>query len=165
MKRLIVVIGSAALLLIGAFAGTAWARGDGWEPLPASPFDWQCGDTTVHIAYAMNKEYVKVTVLEDGTQVLKVTGALKLDLTTDAGASLEVNASGPGNSLAFPDGDFDFIGQGLNFVALTPEQSAATGLPEIFSAAGPIDILFRADGTVEVNRVNHKVTDICAELT
>jgi hypothetical protein len=164
MRRLI-VIGSAALLVIGAFAGTAWARGDGWEPLPAAPFDWQCGDTTVHITIPVNKEYVKVTVLEDGTQVLKVTGVLKLDLATDAGASLSVNASGPGNSLVFPNGDFEFISQGLNFVAFTPEQSAATGLPEIFTAAGPMDILFRTDGTVEVNRVNHKVTDLCAALT
>ena len=88
-------------------------------------------------------------------------------MTTDAGASVSVNASGPVRSLFDPGtGVFEFIARGNNIVWLTPEDVAATGLPEIFAASGPIHLVFGADGALlEVKRINHKVTDLCAALT
>jgi hypothetical protein len=166
MKRF-TLMGFAALLVVGALAGTALARGGDWQPVTATPFDWTCGTTTVHITLLVNKEYQQISTLPDGTLLLKVTGSLKVALATDAAASISVNASGPGNSLFDPvTNAFEFIGTGNNLVFLTAAQSAATGLPEIFTASGSIDLLFLSDGTVQVNQVNHPtVTDLCKALT
>src|SRR5947209_6569878 len=167
MTRL-ALAGVAALALAAGIAGSALGRGGDWTPVPAAPFDWQCGTTTVHVTVPVNKEYQQVTTLSDGTQVIKVTGSLKIGLATDAGSSLTANASGPANREMFDPntGNLDFIAQGQNLLFLTEEQSAATGLPEIFSTSGPIDVLFRGDGTVQVNRISlQTLTDLCAALT
>ena len=74
MKR-VTLSALVALLVVGALAGSAFARGGDWEFLPADPFDWQCGTTVVHNSFPVNKEYQRVTELEDGTLVIEVTGA------------------------------------------------------------------------------------------
>ena len=166
MKRFI-VLGFALCAAVGALAGTAAGRGGDWVPVTATPFDAFCGATTVHITFPMSKEYQQVTTLPDGTLVLKVTGSLFANLATDAGASLTVNASGPTNSTTFDPatGNEDFTGTGQNFITLSAAQAAATGLPQIFTTTGPVDILFRGDGTIQVNQLNtNTLTDICAAL-
>ena len=135
--------------------------------MAATPFDTLCGTTTVHVTFPVNKEYQQVTTLPDGTQVTKLTGSAFVNFATDAGASLTVNASGPTNSETFnpATGDFDFTGTGQSVLFLSPEQAAATGLPELFSTSGPTDILFRGDGTVQVNQLNmNTLTDLCAAV-
>jgi hypothetical protein len=120
------------------------------------------------VTFPVNKEFEQVTTNADGTQVIKVTGSLKVGLATDAGNSLTVNASGPTSSemLDPTTGDLDFIAQGESLLFLSAANSAATGLPQIFTTSGPVDVLFRADGTVQVNQVNpNTVTDLCAALT
>jgi hypothetical protein len=166
MRRFILVA-LAVLAAVGALAGTAAGRGDDWTPVTATPFDWQCGATTVHVTFPVNKEYQRVTTLADGTLLLQVTGSLKVNLATDAGASLTVNASGPTNKATFDPatGNLDFISTGQNLIFLTASQAAATGLPQLFTTSGPIDILFRSDGTVQVNQINTPtLTDLCAAL-
>jgi hypothetical protein len=165
MRRFI-LLAFAVLGAVGALAGTAAGRGDDWAPVTATPFDWQCGATTVHVTFPVNKEYQRVTTLADGTQLLQVTGSLRVNLAT-AGASLTVNASGPTNKATFDPatGNFDFISTGQNIIFLTASQAAATGLPQLFTTSGPIDILFRSDGTVQVNQINTPtLTDLCAAL-
>lgn len=163
------LVGFAVLALCGALAGTALARGDDWTPVPAIPFDWQCGATTVHVTFpGNNKEYEQVTTEPNGTLLLKVTGDIKVNLATDAGASLSFNASGPSNrSMLDPaTGTLHFVSTGTNFLFLTPDQSAATGLPEMSLTKGPVDFLAYADGTMQVNRLDlHTLTDLCQELT
>jgi hypothetical protein len=143
-------------------------RGGDWTPVVAAPFDTQCGATTVHVTIPVNNEFEQVTTNPDGTQVIKVTGSLKIDLATDAGNSLTVNASGPTSSemLDPTTGDLDFIAQGQSIIFLSAAQSAATGLPEIFTTTGPVNVLFRGDGTVQPNQINpNTLTDLCAALT
>jgi hypothetical protein len=168
MTRLL-LIGVALLALAGVVAGTAMGgRGDHWTPAVAIPFDTQCGTTTVHVTIPVNKEFQRVTTNPDGTLVIKVTGQLRVGLATDAGNSLTVNASGPTSKEMFDPatGDLDFIAQGQNLFFLSADQSAATGLPEIFSTTGPVNVVFHADGTVQVNHINlNTVTDLCAALT
>ena len=166
MKRFI-FFGFAVLAAVGVLAGTAAGRGDGWEAVTATPFEWQCGATPVHLTFPVNKEYQRVTTLPDGTLLLQITGSLKINLATDAGASLTVNASGPTNKETFDpsSGNLDFIATGQNLVLFTAAQAAATGLPELFTTSGPIDILFRGDGTVQVNQLSaNTLTDLCAAL-
>jgi hypothetical protein len=160
----------ALLALAGVLVGTAMGggRGGNWTPTVAVPFDTQCGATTVHVTFPVNNEFQQVTTNPDGTQVIKVTGSLMVGLATDGGSSLTVNASGPTSREMFnpTTGDLDFIAQGESIVFLSAANSAATGLPQIFTTSGPIDILFRGDGTVQVNHVNpNTVTDLCAALT
>jgi hypothetical protein len=84
---------------------------------------------------------------------------------TATGRSVTYNISGPGTSIAYANGDFLFDATGRNLLFLTPEQAAATGLPQLFVTSGPISVLFRADGSVEVQRLGNHLQDICAALT
>jgi hypothetical protein len=167
MKRFI-VLGFAVFAAVGAIAGPAAGRGGDWTPVTSAPFDTLCGATTVHVSFPVSKEFQQVTTLPDGTQLTKVTGSLFETFATDAGASLTINSSGPtNNGVTFnpSTGDFEFAGTGLNTLFLSADQAAATGLPEIFSTTGPVDILFRGDGTTQVKQLNMKtLTDICAAL-
>jgi hypothetical protein len=162
--RRAVVLGVAVLMALIP-AGAAWARGGGWQPLTFSPFDWQCGTTTVHVTFPVNDEYERVTVLQDGTQVIKTSGNVVVNLTTDSGASVTEDIAGPGDSLAFPNGDFEFRATGINMTFLTPDQSSSTGLPEIFTTSGPIDDIIKADGTFQVLHLPKTITDNCSQLT
>lgn len=165
MRKALLAVFAAAFTLTSA--STALARGGGWEPLPANPFDFDACGSTLHIEFPENKEFFKLIPQEDGTTLFKVTGKFKMTVTDVAtGATLElVNVSGPGRSLIYPNGDFEFIASGLNVLFLTGEQSAATGLPNVFVTSGTVDYLFRADGTVEVLDSGNIHSDICAELT
>jgi hypothetical protein len=164
LRRLLVL--SLLTLLLLAPASTAWARGDGWEPVNNQPFTVQACGTTVDVTFPMDKEYQKVTTDAEGNQHIKVTGALKVTLTdTATGRSVTYNISGPGTSIAYANGDFLFNATGRNLLLLTPDQAAATGLPQLFVTSGPISVLFRADGSVEVQRLGNHLQDICAALT
>src|SRR5437588_8711703 len=136
MRKLLVATLAGGLVLLPAT--TAWARGDGWVPLPASPFDALCGSTIVHVSFPVNKEYGIFTTEPDGTVVLKATGSLTLAFATDAGASFSTNSSGPGQFFFYPNGDFEVDAQGLNTELLSAEQATELGLPsEITLLKGP----------------------------
>lgn len=165
MIRLVVLVAAVAGAMVVALpTGSAWARGDGWEPLGFTPYDAGCGDTLVHVTAPVNKEYFKQTTLPDGTIRWQVTGSLKLTYATDAGESVDVNASGPGNIYFLPTGDVEVIGKGLNSLTFTPEQAATLGVPQISVSAGPIDVTFHTDGTVS-GHLGNIIEDVCAELT
>jgi hypothetical protein len=134
---------SLLTLLLLAPASAAWARGDGWEPVNNQPATLEACGTTVTITFPMDKEYQRVTTDAQGNQHIKVTGALKATFTdTATGRSVTYNVSGPGNSIAYANGDFLFNATGRNFIALFPNQVIA-GLPQIFVTSGPIRVLFR----------------------
>jgi hypothetical protein len=163
MKRF-AILGLAALAVLGPLAGTASSRGDGWQPLDAQPYDAACGATTVHVTFPVNREFYRVVeTLPDGTIHYQITGALFVTYSTDAGASVTVNASGPGDQFAFPNGDFEAQGRGLNSFTFTAEHAAALGVPQISVSAGPIDVTFHADGTVS-GHMGNIIEDVCAEL-
>src|SRR5712691_5812276 len=80
MRRIVsvlVVVGS----LVALQAGTAWARGGGWEPAPAEPFDAHFCGTRVHFEFPVNREYVKFIPLPGDVTLVKVTGAFKVLIT------------------------------------------------------------------------------------
>ena len=165
MPRRLLVLSLFTLLLL-APATTAWARGGGWMPVDNQPFTVDACGTTVDVTYPVDKEYQLVTTDAQGNQHIKVTGALKVTLTdTATGRSVTYNISGPGTSIAYANGDFLFAATGRNFVILSPEQVAMTGLPQMFVTSGPISLLFRADGSVEVQRLGNHLQDVCAALT
>jgi hypothetical protein len=164
MPRRFLVLSLLTVLLL-APASAAWARGDDWEPVNNQPATLEACGTTVAVTFPMDKEYQRVTTDAQGNQHIKVTGALKATFTdTATGRSVTYNVSGPGNSIAYANGDFLFNATGRNFIALFPNQVIA-GLPQIFVTSGPIRVLFRADGSVEVQRLGNHLQDVCAALT
>ena len=104
----------------------AFARGDGWLPLPFAPYDAACGTTTVHVSAPVNREFYLETTLADGTVQWHVTGSLDLNYATDDGKSITVNSSGPGHLLTFPNADVQVLAKGRNSFTFTPEVSKST---------------------------------------
>ena len=161
------LVATSSLLAVAAFGGTAEAsapRGDEWQPLAFTPYDAACGATTVHVEAVRNMEYYRETTLADGTVRWQVTGALKINYATDDGASVTVNASGPGNLLTSPSGDVQVLAHGRNSFTFTPEQAATLGVPQISVSAGPFDVTFHPDGTVS-GHLGTIIEDVCAQLT
>src|SRR5262249_30742994 len=108
-------------LMLGCSTAFADGRGPKWQPLPAAPFDSSCGSTIVHVTFPVNNEFFQETVLSDGTSKLKITGAFVVELATDAGASISVNASGPAREVLPTTGPviFEFSGTGRTITFLT----------------------------------------------
>lgn len=88
-----------------------------------------------------------------------------ITLTTDAGKSVSADDSGPGKSVIYPNGDFEFHGLGRNANFLTEDQANMIGLPQIFLSSGLIDLVIHPDGSLTWIRVPKAYTDVCAELT
>jgi hypothetical protein len=166
MKRAASVV-VLVLVAIGATAGTAWARGDGWQPVNNQPFSFDACGTSTDWAFPMDKEYLRTSTDEQGIVHVQLTGALKVVVTNEAtGQAVTVNASGPAkNAEIFPNGDFLFQGTGHQIVGFTPEQSAETGLPTLFEHHGPLQILFASDGSATVVQIEGPITDLCPFIT
>ena len=131
-----VVIVVAVGLMSVVPAIMAWARGGGWEPLPFSAYDASCGSTIVHVSAPVNKEFGRTTDLPGGVTRTQVTGRLVLNYSTDAGHSVTVNASGPGNLYLYPNGDTQIVSHGLNSFTFSEDQAATLGIPQISGAPG-----------------------------
>jgi hypothetical protein len=167
MKRLTLFI-AVALLATLAPMGSASARGDGWTFLEAADFTAPACGTDIAETFVANKEYAKFAVDADGVlHFIVVTGVLKVRVTdTATGRSVIVNASGTGHdALLYPNGDFLFTAAGPALFILTSEEAADTGLPTLFLNSGNLVILFKADGSAEVQRLTGHLTDLCAALT
>jgi hypothetical protein len=163
-----------ALLLLAALAATvvpslpASARGDGWTFLESSDFTAPACGTEIRETVAANKEYAKFVLDADGVlHFVLVTGVFKVEVTdTATGNSILVNASGTGHdALLYPDGAFLFTSSGPSLILQSQEQAEDTGLPTLFANSGNITILFKADGTAELQSRTGRLTDLCAAIT
>jgi hypothetical protein len=164
MKRLAGALLAVAVAMLTP-ASSAWARGDGWQPNLIDPFDlFVCG-ANMHFEFPVNNEYFRIVTI-GGQETLQITGHLTVTVTNlDTGQTLtDDNISGPG-FIPLTETGFEFSGRGINQLFLTPDQSAATGLPELFDNAGYIDIVFNDDGSVTVKKLTGDLTDLCAILT
>src|SRR6266581_2145946 len=74
MKRLATAAALAVLMTV-TFAGTAWARGDGWEPVDNQPFSFDACGVTTNWTFPVDREYSSATVDEQGIVHIKLTGA------------------------------------------------------------------------------------------
>ena len=151
-------------LLTSGPATGAWARGDGWQPLPAGDYDATCGDTVVHVHVVLNQEYFREFNLPGDVVEWQVNGNLVLQYSTDEGASVTVNASGPGRLFFYPDGSLEVIASGLNSWTFSEQDAETLGVPQISVSAGPMHLTIASDGSVS-GHMGTIIEDVCAELT
>ena len=163
------LLGSGIAAAVGLLLVTATnvsARGDGWQ-LVEFPTDATaaCGSTTVHVSWPVNQEYVRDLPQPNGTVIEQSSGYLVVKFAIDGGGSVTLNTSGPSRNIVFlTNGDYEVHGMGLNTGALTAEQAAVVGMPQVWATSGLLDLIFHLDGTVTPVVIPHNVTDICAEL-
>lgn len=124
-----------------------------------------CGDTPVHVTFPVNQEYQRALPLTPGTtDIEEFTGLLRVWYTTDSGASVLVNAGGPGVTTTYANGDVEVSSRGHYNFGVTPEQAAQLGVPEVFTTTGLIDYVIHPDGSMTPIRIPHDVIDVCADL-
>lgn len=162
--------GLAVTMLVGAAllvpADAASARGGGWVPwqAPTGVVSF-CGDTPVQVTFPVNREFVRELPRQPGTtDIQEFTGALFVRYTTDSGASVLVNASGPGVTTTYANGDLEIRSRGHYNFGVTPEQAAQLGVPQIFTTSGLIDYLIHPDGSMTPIQIPQELTDECAAL-
>ena len=158
----VAVAGSSALLLP---AGAASARGQGWTPWqPPVGVVVACGTTPVDLSFPYSKEYVRELPLQPGTvDIQQFTGSLTVEFSA-GDRSVRLNTGGPGLTITYADGDVETRSSGHYSFAVSPEQAAQLGLPQIFGTTGLIDFVTHPDGTMTPVRIPSKATDVCAEL-
>ena len=164
MRMLTTAAAAAAVVLLPV--GAASARGGGWVPWEApTGITGYCGDTPVHVTFPVNKEYVRELPLQPGTTLIQeFTGTLFVRYTTDAGASVLVNAGGPGMTITYANKDVETRSRGHYNFGVTPEQAAQLGVPQVFTTTGLIDYITHDDGTMTPIRIPTNVVDECAAL-
>ena len=118
----------------------------------------------MHVSFPVNREWIRFIEQPDGSVVLQVTGYITQTFSTDDGASVTVNVSGPGKPIQYPNNDFELRAWGLSSLILTEEQAAELGTPQIALVKGPLDVIFHEDGSVTPIRIPNVINDLCAEL-
>jgi hypothetical protein len=147
-----------AITVLGAVApaGAAPPR----EPVVFVPFTLpanRCG-FPVDIGLVSNNEYQQVTTLGDGTTVTKITGRLVLSFTnTVTGFTIIRNLSGPGTSIAHPNGSGTFTGEGLTWFGFGPISQGNTGEPGLVFTSGLVVIQFAGGAVTSFSLAGHQV--------
>lgn len=156
-------LAASALLLLPA--GAASARGQGWTPWqPPVGVVVACGTTPVDLSFPYSKEYVRELPLQPGTvDIQQFTGSLTVQFSA-GDRSVRLNTGGPGLTITYADGDVETRSSGHYSFAVSPEQAAQLGVPQIFGTTGLIDFVTHPDGTMTAVRILSKATDVCAEL-
>ncbi|MFC8500783.1 hypothetical protein ACFUC1_00385 [Pedococcus sp. NPDC057267] len=156
-------LAATALLLLPATAASA--RGSGWTPWqPPVGIVVACGSTPVDLSFPYSKEYVRELPLRPGTvDIQQFTGSLTIQFST-ADRSVRLNTGGPGLTITYANGDVETRSSGHYSFAVSPDQAAQLGLPQIFGTTGLIDFVTHPDGSMTPVRIPSTATDVCAEL-
>jgi hypothetical protein len=168
MRRTVVLLFITASF-IGTLSPHAFARGGGWEPVPAGSFVLPadvCG-FPVQVDILVNQEYQKVMSQDDETIVLRITGRLAWRLTNaDTGTSFDIEVSGPATITVHLDsGLLDIDGQGNAAVFFLSQDQAQFGVFGINLISGHVlETVDPATNDVIVLSVSGHADDACAML-
>jgi hypothetical protein len=157
-----------AALAVGALvlpSTGASARSSDWTLWqPPTGVVVACGSTPVTLDWPYNKEYVRELPLTPGaTDVQQFTGSLTVRYST-ADKTVTYNIGGPGIVTTYTNGDQLVHSEGHYNFALTPEQAAQLGVPQIFNTVGLLEFVIHQDGTMTPIRIPSNVTNVCADL-
>lgn len=169
----IALAGSLALALAAVVLSlyvipSAHARSSLWSPVPNGPFDLPAGFCAfpVHGDILVNREFMKVAILPDGTEVDTITGTVKARLTNvNTGKVVDLNASGPGTDTFYPDGSFAIVSEGLGLAVFPPQDQQAFGEPGLIYTSGRFTRT--VDSNFNTTSFTHdgNLTDVCALLS
>ncbi|NYG07140.1 hypothetical protein BJ986_001627 [Phycicoccus badiiscoriae] len=159
---LVPFLAAGAVLLT---TSTASARGSDWHL-------WQppvgavvaCGDTPVNLSFPYNKEYQRSLPPSAGTtDIQQFTGSLSVQFSTSA-KTVKYNAGGPGTVTTYTNGDVLTRSEGHYNFAVSPQQAAQLGVPQIFGTVGLIEFITHPDGSMSPIRIPRNVISVCADL-
>lgn len=181
MRRIGLIVALGALLgMLGGVAtaspALAGGRGDGWQVVPALPFDLPAQTTPeasfcafpVHVDIPVNKEYSKLLKTSvNGSTITLITGSLTGSFTNlDTGKTITENLSGPYKLTVFPDNSAMVAFRGLTLLVITQAQAQQFGLPPVSVIAGATAVSVDPGGTfTSVSPKGHVLVDICAALS
>lgn len=159
---------SIAVLAAGAVllpTDGAWARSADWTLWqPPVGVVVACGTTPVNLSFPYNKEYQRALPLTpDTVDAQQFTGSLTVQFSTPD-KTVQYNAGGPGTVTTYANGDVLTRSEGHYNFAVTAEEAAQLGVPQIFSTVGLIEFITHPDGSMTPIRIPSKVTDVCADL-
>lgn len=172
MRRTTALLAAAAMVLLIGSAPASANNDPHRDFFPSGPLDL---DETfcafpVHIEILVNREYGKTSEAADGSTVIHVTGRLVVEVANvDTGASITVNAGGPGTLMYSPDGTtliFHFLGRSLVY---SPNLSEFGYPSNVMAFAGPFGVtmdLTDPTGAL-LSAFGHPavITDVCAALS
>jgi len=175
MRRLGVIAALGALLsvsggVVTASPALADGRAEGWQIVPAPPAITLpaafCG-FEVRITFPVDREFVKILKVSDGSMITLSTGSLTSSATNlGTGKTITVNTSGPAKVIVSPDGSVTELEKGLNGLVLTPADAARFGLPAVSVTAGARTVSIAPDGTItSLSLQGHVLVDVCAALS
>lgn len=166
--------------MVAIVAATAAALASGTSPVSANndphrmymsgtPFELPAGYCSfpVRVTFPVDKEYGTITTAPDGSTVIKVTGSVVVTVTNEvSGASVTLNASGPGTFTISADGTSEHLdGDGLGLVY--GANLTAFGLPSgLVQTSGPLHAAIDT-ATQNLTSLNspHVLLDVCAALS
>jgi hypothetical protein len=165
IRRLLVGL-ALATLLVGAMAtGVAAANGSSRQPLPPppSPATHPCpSGAEIVVTIKRWNEYVTTTPAANGTTVYFYSGVILATVTNPAtGRSMLLNNSGSGTKTVYSDGSGTFIGHGPNGAPYAPQ----FGLFPWDTVDGVLQYTFDSANNVTSLSYTGHVTDICAALS
>jgi hypothetical protein len=168
MKAKISFVSALAATALISGTGTASAAGDPRIPVPNGPSEipsQACGFAVLDVPVASDEYVVKQTTNADGSVTLRVTGRLFVQLTNETtGASITVNASGPGSATFYPDGSIAYDIQGPLLDWFTPDAQSRFELPGLGLFSGHTTATTDPSGTLTSWSTHGQVTDLCAAL-
>ena len=174
MRRFGVIVALGAML--GMFAGVLTAspalagRGHKWTLVQASPFTIDpsfCG-FAVGVTFPSQKEYFKMLKAPDGSELILLTGAIKVTLTNlSTGKAIAQNVSGPGKVTFHADGSLTVATKGhTGPIFLAPADAQRFGLPAVSVTAGRLTGAVDSDGNLtSLSLGGHVLVDVCAALS
>jgi hypothetical protein len=166
---MIVTLGTLLGMLGGVVtAAPALARGPEWQFVPAEPFTVPasfCG-FEIGVTAPVNKEYVKILKVADGSMTFLGTGLLQISYTNlQNGKTITENLGGAAEITVQPDGSLTFLEKGKPGAFFAPADAARFGLPTVSVLAGVLTGIVDADGNLtSLSLQGHVLVDVCAAL-
>jgi hypothetical protein len=168
IRRLLVGLSLAALLVVAMTTGGAAANGSSRQAVP-SPGTLYVGcpnDVTAVVTWSKWNEYVTTTFLADGTVVQDLSGVILATVTNQtSGKSINLNASGPEKYTFYKDGSYSTDVRGSTLVIAPPSLESELGIPYFALVDGNFKTSFDPSFHVTSVSLNGRVTDLCAAVS
>lgn len=168
IRRLLIVLSSAALLVGVMTTGVAAASGSSRQPVPSPGTLYvSCpNDVTAVVTWRTWDEFATTTFPGDGTVVQELSGAVLATVTNQSsGKTVDVNASGPEKYVFYPDGSYSSDVRGSTLVIAPPDIGKELGIPYFALVNGNFKTSFNSSFQVTSVSIDGRVTDLCAAIS